>query len=291
MGRALALIALKISAALPFRLGYAIGYALGNLLFVVPNDLRRITRINLRICFPELSNVERRGLERRSLIQLMCGALEMGAIWLWPGERLLRLVREVDGLDALRDALDEGHGAIMLTPHLGAVEVTGLYCALYFPGTSLYRPSRIGLDEEMSRWRGRLGHRLVPTDRQGVLAVRRALERGEVVGILPDQDPPRDGGVFAPFFGIESYTITLASRLAISTGAAVLIVVAERLPQGRGFRLTCRRASDAIRREPVGASVATMNREIETAIRRLPEQYLWSYKRFKTRPPGAKRRY
>ena len=289
--RRIILFALRIDALLPFRLCHALGQVMGNILYLLPNDARRVARINLALCFPELSAAAQRRLERRCLVQLMCGAFELGALWLWPGERFLRLVREVDGLEALDAAIAEGHGAIMLTPHLGAFEVTGLYCAHYYPGTSLYRPSRIGLDEEMCRWRSRLGHRLVPTNRQGVLAVRRALERGEVVGMLPDQDPPRGGGVFVPFFGVNCYTITLASRLAISTGAAVLVVVAERLPAGRGYRVICRRATDVIRQEPLEASVAAMNQEIEAAIRALPEQYLWSYKRFKTKAPGGRRYY
>jgi len=291
MVRRIALIGLRLSAVLPFRLCHAIGFCLGNLLYLIPNDSRRITRINVRRCFPELSAAARRRLERRSLAQLMRGLLELGAVWLWPGERLLGLIREVHGLDTVAEALAEGNGAIMLSPHLGAFEVAGLICAHYFPGTSLYRPTRIGLDAEMCRWRSRLGQRLVPTNREGVVAVRRALKRGEVVGILPDQDPPRGGGVFVPFFGLETYTITLASRLAMSTGAPVLVVVAERLPLGRGFRVTCRRATEAIGSGPVDVSVAAMNREIESAIRQLPEQYLWSYKRFKTRPPGASKRY
>jgi KDO2-lipid IV(A) lauroyltransferase len=284
-------IGLTVIAALPFRLCHGIGYCLGNLLYWLPNDARRITRINLRLCFPDLDTAARARLARRSLIQLAQGVFELGALWLWPGDRLLSLVREVEGLEQLREALTEGRGVIMLTPHLGAFELTGLYCGHYFKGTSLYRPTRIGLDAELCRWRGRLGHRLVPTDRRGVSALRRALERGEGVGILPDQDPPRGGGVYAPFFDIETYTISLPSRLAIRTGAVVMVIVAERLPLGRGFRLRCRRAADTIREEPLEASVAAMNHEIETLIRELPEQYVWSYKRFKTRPPGVARRY
>lgn len=291
MVRRAALIGLRIIAVLPFRVCHGIGYCFGNLLYWLPNDARRITRINLRLCFPDRSDAERARLERRSLIQLMRGAFELGALWRWPGDRLLPLVREVEGLDQLREALEEGRGVIMLTPHLGAFEMIGLYCGHHFQGTSLYRPTRIGLDEDLRRMRSRLGHRLVPTNRTGVIALRRALERGEGVGILPDQDPPRDGGLYAPFFGIETYTITLPSRLAISTGAAVLVIVAERLPLGRGFRIRCRRATDVIRNEPVEASVAAINREIEAMVREIPEQYVWSYKRFKTRPPGVAKRY
>ncbi len=291
MLRSIVLTALRITAAVPFRINHAIGYGLGVLLAWIPNGARRVTRRNLAYCFPELDPTERRRLERASLAHLARGILELGAVWLWPAHRTLELVREIDGLESLKSALDEGRGAIMLTPHLGAFEITGLFCTHYGPATALFRPSRIGLDQELCRWRGRLGNRLVPTDRKGVLAVRRALERGEVAGILPDQNPPSGGGIFAPFFGIQAYTMTLVSRLAIATGAPVLLIVAERLPHGRGFRVICRRMSDEICRKPVEQSVCAMNREIEAAIRRAPEQYLWSYKRFKKRPDGVPTRY
>jgi len=132
----------------------------------------------------------------------------------------------------------------------------------------------------------------VATDASGVRALLTSLRDGEVLGILPDQDPGDEGGVFAPFvfapfFGIAASTMTLVSRLALKTGVPVFLTWAERLPRGRGFVLHLRTLPEVTTAGSLEASVAALNRGVEAAVRSLPAQYLWTYKRFKTRPPGT----
>jgi Kdo2-lipid IVA lauroyltransferase/acyltransferase len=127
---------------------------------------------------------------------------------------------------------------------------------------------------------------LVATDTRGVRRLLQALRDGRAVGILPDQDPGDEGGRFAPFFGHPANTMLLLSRLAMRSGAPVFLLYAERLPRGRGYRLHFQRLSEAIGREPLDDSLAALNGAVEQAIRRRPEQYLWSYRRFKRQPPG-----
>jgi Kdo2-lipid IVA lauroyltransferase/acyltransferase len=125
----------------------------------------------------------------------------------------------------------------------------------------------------------------VPTNRQGVVQLLRALERGEIVGILPDQEPDLSGGEFAPFFGKDALTMTLAARLANKTGAAVLCGFARRLPESAGFELVYRRADPQVAStEPLLAATA-LNRSVEACVLEEPMQYQWEYKRFKKRPP------
>lgn len=175
----------------------------------------------------------------------------------------------------------------MLTPHLGAWEMAGLYYSSRHPLTILYRPSRLGLDELSRQGRGRLGGKVVATDSSGVRALLSSLRDGEVLGILPDQDPGQESGVFAPFFGITANTMTLVSRLAIKTRAPVFLTWAERLPHGRGFVLHLQMLPEVTAAGSLEESVAALNRGVEAAVRSLPAQYLWAYKRFKTRPPGT----
>jgi KDO2-lipid IV(A) lauroyltransferase len=139
--------------------------------------------------------------------------------------------------------------------------------------------------------RGRLGARLVATTPQGVRALLQALQTNEVLGILPDQDPGREAGLFAPFFGLPANTMTLVSRLAMKTGAVILLTYAERLPRGRGYKLHLESLPKLVSEGPLELSVAALNAAVEQAVRRLPEQYLWSYKRFKRRPPGEAKFY
>lgn len=270
---------------------HRLGDALGWLLAALPNLPRRLAARNLELCLPELDAAARARLLRASLRETACGMLELGPLWCWPAERQRALVRASQGEAAFAAAVAAGHGVIVLSPHLGAWEVSGQYISSRWPITSLYRPSRLGIDALVRSGRERLGARLVPTDAGGVRALLAALRRGEVAGILPDQDPGRGNGVFAPFFGVSANTMTLVSRLAQRSRAPVFLACAERLPRGAGFCVHFTPCSPAIGREPLAESVTALNADVEAAVRRLPAQYLWAYKRFRTRPDGEAKLY
>jgi KDO2-lipid IV(A) lauroyltransferase len=125
----------------------------------------------------------------------------------------------------------------------------------------------------------------VPANRQGVKEFVKALRKGEAVGMLPDQAPGEGEGVWAPFFGRHAYTMTLAGKLAAQTGVAVIMTAGERLPQGKGWRIHYVRLPDPFPTDAL-AQATLINQAMETLIRRFPEQYLWSYNRYKT-PAGA----
>ncbi|MDX1604631.1 MAG: lysophospholipid acyltransferase family protein [Candidatus Competibacterales bacterium] len=285
---ALTAATLRLCARLPLPLLHALGTAAGWLLWLVPNRERRTAATNLRICLPELSPRTRRRLLRRSLAEAGKTLLELGPLWLWPGERVLARIRSVDNEVGWQAALAAGQGAIAITPHLGAWEVAGLYLSSRCRLTTLYRPSRLGpeVDALICHGRARLGARLVATDRQGVRELFQALRAGEALGILPDQDPGVEGGRFAPFFGQPANTMVLLSRLAARCRAPVWLLYAERLPRGRGYRLRFDPLPAIVAEGPLDESLAALNAAIETAVRRRPDQYLWSYRRFKRRPPG-----
>lgn len=283
---------LRLTSLLPLPLTHAIGVWVGGLLWWIPNDLQRIASRNLVLTFPEMPVADRERLLRRNLWETGKLLLELGPLWLWRGERVLALVRgAVAGEEALTDTVRRRRGAILLTPHLGAWEMAGLYYSSRHPLTILYRPSRLGLDELSVRGRGRLGGKVVATDARGVRSLLTALRNGEILGILPDQDPGDEGGVFAPFFGISASTMTLVSRLTRNTGAPVFLTWAERLPRGRGFALHLRALPEVTAAGSLEESAAALNRGVEAAVRSLPAQYLWAYKRFKTRPPGEPKLY
>lgn len=278
---------MRLCAALPLPLAHALGLLIGWGLCLIPNDLRRVGAVNINLCFPELSTRRRRRLLHASLIESAKTMTEAGALWLWPAARLESLVRASSGEECLRAALAGGKGAILATPHLGAWEMMGLYSSLHYPITSLYRPPRlVDLDGMVRHGRERLGAKLVPVDGGGVRALYQALGRGELVGMLPDQEPGAGNGVFASLLGIPANTMVLLSRLAIKTGAPVIFCYAQRLPRGRGYHLHYLPAPTAINRAPLERSVAVMNDMVETLIRQRPEQYQWGYKRFRTRPEG-----
>ena len=94
------------------------------------------------------------------------------------------------------------------------------------------------MDELVRTARQRNGAVLMPTDSSGVRALYRELAAGRTVGILPDQDPGRGAGVFAPFFGHPANTMVLVSRLAARSGATLLYCVPERIPGGYHLHYT-----------------------------------------------------
>ncbi len=272
---------------LPLPVAHAIGALLGLAGSLVPNFNRAVARRNLELCFPASSEKERRRLERRSLIETGKTAAETPLLWCGDPGRVLGLVREVVGGEAVDRALAEGRGVIVAGPHLGAWEMLGLYLGSRYPLTALFRPPRYAsMARLMSAGRERTGGRLVPTDAQGVRAVFKAAAKGEVVGILPDQDPRQSGGAFADFFGIPAYTMTLLSKLAAKSGVLVVIGYAERLPAGRGYRIHFDPVDDAVQDRDPAVSTAVLNAAVEQAVRGIPAQYQWSYKRFRTRPEG-----
>lgn len=287
--RALLVGLLRTTAKLPLPLAHVVGAGLGWLLWRIPgHSVRIIAERNLALCFPKWLRSERDRLLRWNLQETGKLLFELGSLWLGSGERVLRLVRDpVAGEEMLAEAVHQKKGAILLTPHLGSWEMAGLYYSNRYPLTILYRPSRLGLDDISRQGRGRLGGKVVATDPSGIRALLAALRDGEVLGILPDQDPGPEGGVFAPFFGIPASTMTLASRLALRTKAPVFLTWAERLPHGRGFRLHLRILPEVTAAQSLEQSVAALNQGVEAAVRSLPAQYLWAYKRFKTRPPNA----
>ena len=278
---------LRFCALLPLPAVHLIGARLARLLVPFPNRTRHVTNVNLALCFPRLTPEERRRMAVRSIMEMGKTGTEMGPLWSWDRARVLGLVKACSGREPVDAAFSAGRGAIITTPHLGNWEMAGLYCSSLYPMTSLYRPPRIeDLDAIMQPARERLGARLVPTNAAGVRSLYKALERGEFIGILADQEPSQGNGVFAPFFGLPAYTMTLLPRLVKRTGAPLFFTYAERLARGTGFHMHFIAAPARLADGTLEDIAAAMNAGIEACIRSLPEQYQWGYKRFRTRPPG-----
>ncbi len=276
---------LRALAMLPLPLNHALGYLIGMAFYLIPNNTRRICQINIDLCLPDYDARQRRQLLRKSLTETGKSLTEIGALWLWKPEKLMRKIKSIDHEQVLQQAQAKDKGIIILTPHLGSWELTSLYIARQWPITCLYRPPRMqALEDLIKNARERTGARLVPTNTRGVKALYTALADKQSIGILPDQDPGQGGSVFAPFFGVPASTIKLVSRLTQKTGAPVILTTARRLPRGRGYQIDYLQADDDIYSPDAATSAAAMNRAVEKFVRQNIVQYQWSYKRFKTQP-------
>ena len=286
---ALAKIFLRLSALLPLSMTHRLGSWLGWLFTVIPNDLRQTARANIGLAFPDKPDQQRESLLRQNMMEVGKAILEVGMLWLSPVDKTLTLVRQVSGLEMLESAMASGRGVLLVAPHLGCWEIIGLYVSTRWPMTTMYRPPRLkGLEQMMRTSRKRAGGKLAPTDASGVRMLYKALGRGELVAILPDQDPGRESGVFAPFFNVPANTMTLLSRLARKSDAIVLCTYAERLPNGQGYHLHFKSVAEGVGDADSVVAATHLNAAVEDCVRDLPEQYLWAYKRFKTRPQDEK---
>ena len=218
--------------------------------------------------------------------------MELPRLWLRPREQPITDPVRWEGAELLEELLARGKGLVLLTPHMGSFEVSAQAYAERFgaqqPITVLYRPARQAWLRELEETaRARPALATAPATLAGVRLMLRALKKGETLGLLPDQVPPEGMGVWAPFFGQPAYTMTLAARLVLQTGAAVAVLWTERLPQGAGYVVRAQplpvplpeRAADGSHDE--AAAAAAINRSMELVILQKPSQYLWGYHRYK----------
>ncbi len=275
---------LRLVSALPLPLSHALGAGIGRLAGWVPNRYGAYAAANLGICFKDLDAAARERLLRRSLREQGRTLMELPALLLRSPEWVLGLIVEERGGELM--TREPERPLIVLSPHLGAWELAGLHLAATAgrPTAILYRPQR-RLDALLVSARARSGAIMASDDATGVRRIFRVLKRGGVAGILPDQLPRQESGqVTAPFFGEPVATMNLISGLARRTGARVIFKFAERLR--RGYRIHYLEAPEGIDdADPVRAAEA-LNAGVEALVRRCPEQYLWTYKRFRRRPNG-----
>jgi KDO2-lipid IV(A) lauroyltransferase len=173
----------------------------------------------------------------------------------------------------------------MLAPHLGGFEIIPRVLAQHFPATILYRPSRQEwLNEVVEEGRAYPNMHFVPTNLNGVRQMTRALTRGEAIGILPDQVPSGGEGVWVPFFGRPAYTTPLPARLANRNNTPVVMFTAKRKDIGKGWLMQASKLAPLS--EDANIAATQINVAIENAVLIAPEQFIWSYNRYK-HPAGA----
>lgn len=269
----------RLLSRLPLALLHRLGAGFGRLIYLLSPTYRR------HLC----ENLAQAGLPPtlRGLVAAETGKqmLELARIWMRPLEDAVPLVAEVVGWEHVEGARQAGRGILFLTPHLGCFEITAQYLSSFGDITVLYRePKSAAANELILMGRKRAQLHLAPADLSGVRALIKALKKGQMVGMLPDQAPKTGEGAWLKFFGRYAYTMTLAARLS-ETGAVSLLTWGERLPGGRGYRVHFLPP-----RQPLAGTTLEraqqINGEVEALIRSCPAQYLWGYNRYK-RPAGA----
>jgi Kdo2-lipid IVA lauroyltransferase/acyltransferase len=282
--------ALWILAQLPLPVLQALGKLIGWLLWTTGSSRRRVGLINISRCMPELPRAEQERIVRASLAHEFMTYVESPRVWIGPARRVIAQVKEYRNVEALDRAYAKGKGVLLLTLHMGAFEATAIpMSGIYHVGRwyAMYKPQGGLIDELSLRGRCRFGGRPLPAR----LGVRKTMlpELAKNLGLyyMPDHDPPPGSGVFAPFFGQPAHTPTLIPRVLKESGCAVVFMYGERLPRARGYIAHFIDAPAELHSDDVLESATVMNRCLEQCVREHPEQYWWSYKRFRRQPEGV----
>lgn len=277
---------LQLFGWFPLSVGRLVGRAIGRVIYLLNLGPVLISRINLHLCYPQMSPQEIESLCKKRMLQLGQAFVETPRVWTKPSAWLESKIVAVEGMEYFQAAMADKRGTILIVPHQGNWEVLGLWVSPRSKMTSLYEPPKI---PEVGKWikssREKSGATLVPTDGRGVAALIKALKRGETTAILPDQQPEESGGIFAPFMGVQARTMTLLTNLIARSGCQALLCCAIREPGG--WRLHFLPAEEELYSEDKAVAVGALNKGIERIVALAPEQYQWEYKRFRAQPDGT----
>lgn len=272
---------------LPLRVLRALGWGLGRLLYIFGRERRNVALTNLRLCFPEQSEAEREALAKRHFIAFARAVLDRTLGWWASKERLERVIR-IEGVENLTDP--EGRPVILLSPHFVGLDAGGTRISMHIVGCSVFSKQKNPvLNRLLYEGRRRFNDAVLLSRQDGMRKIVKAMKDGHQFYYLPDMDFGPKESIFVPFFGVQAATIPALSRLVRLTGARVVACITRQVPDG--YELEVMPPWENFPGESVEADTEYMNRFIESQVLRMPEQYFWLHKRFKTRPPGEQRYY
>lgn len=272
----------RIACWLPNGMLWILGNTLGSLFSWFQSPARRVVERNIELCFPEMGPQERRKLVKKHLRLSGYAVVSLAVAWWAPKWRVRSFIKFRDQ-HHLDDALASGKNVILLAPHFIGLDMGGIRLSLERQAVSMYRQSRNLFLEYIFQRRSRFGG-VVVERMSNLKTLLRYILQGLPFYYLPDQDMGERASVFAPFFGVSAATVTALSRIARSTNAAVIPCITRILPKGRGYEMRLYAPLKNFPSEDSLADAKQMNEEVEKWVREMPEQYMWSYRRFKTRP-------
>lgn len=274
---------IRFVALLPYPWPITIGKWLGRISLHLARNTRRVVKRNLEVCFPELSDVERQKLLRSHFEAVGAALSEMGLGWFSSTERLLDLI-QVEGVEHLERARKEGKGIIVLCAHFTSLETSTSILGEFFPGLkTVYRPQpNEMIDTLIYQGRRRLAEEQIPKD--NIRTMVRALRNNEAVAYLADLANKGSNSELIPFFSEPAITTTTVSKLAKISGATVLTYFFRRLPGKAGYVANIGVPLEDFPTDDAAADTRRLVERLEDYIRLAPEQYMWTYRRFKGRP-------
>jgi KDO2-lipid IV(A) lauroyltransferase len=268
---------------LPQTMINGLAYCIGPIL--MRSRAARTAKINIRLCFPECNDAERKHIEVNYFRALVRSFLELGVVWFAPAEVIKQRVKlqDLHHYDAVKDG-----PVIFLAMHALGLEIGGARMGMEFKGVGFFTPHKNPLlDKVIQDSRDRLGDVVMLDRREGLRPMVRAIREGRRLYFLPDMDFGDRDSIFVPFFDIPAATVTTLPRLVALTKARVVPVTMWQEPGAQGYTVSFLPAWDNFPTEDLVADVSRMNAFVEAQARARPDQYFWGHKRFKTRPTSS----
>ena len=272
----------KIIALLPLWLLQNLALMIAFILNLFNSSIKRITTINIQLAYPKISTTAQTELIRKSIQSQCLTYIEFIKCWGMPPSYSLALLKNINGAHVLTEALANKKGVIVVVPHFGCWELLNAWLNLYTEPMIMYKPNKNkGINRYLLEAREKFNATLVPTDETGIRAIFKHLKQGGLTVILPDHLPKPSGGIYSNFFGQNTLSMTLVSKLAAKTQCNVIGLSCIRQPNLRYFDVHCQTLADEILSKDLQCSVDTLNIAMQDIIDQAPEQYIWSYKRFR----------
>lgn len=269
---------MALASKLPLPLLQTLGSGLARLFYQTSKaKILHCAKLNLKIALADLSEQQHNEMSKQATINELKSYFEFLSIWGSNTEKNLSRIHNVIGEHYFLQALAEKKGVVLIIPHFGTWEIINPWLSQHTTLTIMYKPVKNqAADAFVKTARTREHANLVPTDETGVKQIFKALKQGGVTVILPDHSPDHPGDC-VEWFGVPLYSSHLSAKLIQKTKAAALFLYAMRNTQG-GFDLTIEPMDEQIYQPNIGTQI--IHQKVEQLIRRHPEHYHWSYKRF-----------
>ena len=273
---------LKFIAILPLSFLQRIALGVAYLLFHTNSSIKRITAINLRLAYPELNEQTLQKRLRLSIQSQCMTYIEFVKCWGMSPQYNFNLLKNIHGAALLEKALANQKGVIVVVPHFGCWELLNAWLNIYTQPMIMYKPDKIkGVNRYILNARQKFNATLVPTDETGIRQIFKHLKQGGLTVVLPDHLPKASGGIYSHFFQQNTLSATLVSKRAAKTQCNVIGLSCIRNPELSSFDVYCTELPQTILSKDLQQSVDSLNLAIQEMIQLAPEQYIWSYKRFR----------
>lgn len=276
---------LYLLVLLPYPWFNRLGRWLGRLAMRVMTRRKKITRRNIELCFPDMTEEQHEQWMIKNFEGTGQAIFETGMAWFWPDWRIKKWCK-IQGVENLMLGIEEKRGVLVIGIHFLTLELGARIIGTVRPGVGVYRPHDNKLMDWLQTW-GRLRSNKYMIDRGDVKGMIRCLKQGELVWYAPDHDYGPRNSVFAPFFAVEKAATTIGTTILVRAANPLLIpFIPMRNDDDSGYTLVVQPPLEGFPIDNEVNAAIFMNQVIEQQILLAPNQYMWLHRRFKTRPDG-----